>query len=284
MNIGIFSDLHIDTNNPGCSVPVEDALCEAALAQKVDLLLIGGDISNNSATTLKTLRYIRERLSIPCLFVPGNHDLWNIHNPERTAWDSYRELQAFEGNLANGAYMINEEWAVVGDIGWYDYSFGADRYTKEEFDRMSLGDRTWQDSLFALWDWPTTEVCDYFVQKLDKQLSELRDKKVIVMTHVLPHRYFTVPYAPEVWGYFNAFLGSEQYGKLIESYASSVKLAVCGHVHYRKRQTFGGTLYVCSCLGYTREWSNPGDARTEVAKALSVIELASLEDRSPQNA
>lgn len=283
MNIGILSDLHIDTNNPGCSVPVEEALCEAALAQKVDLLLIGGDISNNSATTLKTLRYIRERLSIPCLFVPGNHDLWNIHDPERTAWDSYRELQAFEGNLANGAYMINEKWAVVGDIGWYDYSFGADSYTKEEFDRMSLGERTWQDSLFALWDRPTTEVCDYFVQKLDKQLNALRDKKVIVMTHVLPHRYFTVPYAPEVWGYFNAFLGSEQYGKLIESYASSVKLAVCGHVHYRKRQTFGSTLYVCSCLGYTREWSNPGDARTEVAKALSVIELASLEECSSLN-
>ena len=51
------------------------------------------------------------------------------------------------------------------------------------------------------------------------------------------------------------------------------EIAVCGHVHYRRRHRAGRTLFIASCLGYAHEWPDPADAAGEVERALAVLEL-----------
>jgi len=274
VKIGIISDLHVDLNNPQLTESVQDALVRVVKERGSELLLIGGDISNNCLTTLRVLEEIEQAASVPCLFVPGNHDIWNIEHPGKKAHDTYGAMLAYPRNLARETYSISDKWVVIGDIGWYDYAFADPSYSHEELDQMQRGERTWKDKLYSLWDKPTLEVNDYFVEKLKRQLEANRHRNIILMTHVVPHEAFAVPMPHDEWGYFNAFLGSRRIGELIETYTDSVRYAVCGHVHYRKTVRLGRTEVICNCLGYVREWLHAkDDAYKEIAEAYVEIEI-----------
>jgi predicted MPP superfamily phosphohydrolase len=113
-------------------------------SQRPDLLVLAGDISNHFRTTLAALEYLRKESGLPCLFVPGNHDLWNEEpGPEGasgdlagpggagrpsawsgawSAWQSYEALKAFPENLSRGPLELPGGWLAIGDTGWYDYS------------------------------------------------------------------------------------------------------------------------------------------------------------------
>lgn len=269
MKLGILSDLHIDLNDRG-KRRIIPGLCELLQQERVRMLLLAGDLANNYQITLQSLYEIEQQSGVPCLFVPGNHDIWNLKYRDRTTWDIYQALQAFPGNLARGPYHLSKEWVVIGDIGWYDYSFGHPRFTVEEFDRMEFNEMLWQDKLFASWDRPAIEVSNYFYGKLRHQLEENRKKKIICMTHIVPHEQFIVHSPHEMWGYFNGFLGSKAYGELLTQYP--VHYAVFGHVHYRKRRVIDGITYICNSLGYTREWYHD-DPVQELRRAFTTIEI-----------
>jgi putative phosphoesterase len=277
MRIGVISDLHVDLNG-GEAGPRAYAgyLSDAARAKGVELLLIAGDLSNRWDLSLRTLEEIQERAALRVLFVPGNHDLWNEapKRPFGAAWgaaDSHEALKAFPGNLARGPVKLPGGWAVAGAMGWYDFAFGHPRFSFEQFERMRVGERLWQDRINARWDRPTREVHRAFLEELDRQLAELRGRRLILMTHVVPVAEFTVRPADAQWEYLNAFLGSPSYGKLAVRHG--VRIAVCGHVHYRRRHQVGETLFVASCLGYAHEWPDPSDAAGEVERSLAVLQI-----------
>ena len=73
-----------------------------------------------------------------------------------------KALKEHPGNLAAGPVSLSGDWVVVGDVGWYDYAFGDERYSREEFDRMKIGERLWQDKVKAVWGRPTVEMHDFF--------------------------------------------------------------------------------------------------------------------------
>jgi putative phosphoesterase len=273
MRIGILSDLHVDRNNPGQEISVQEAVSRVAVEQGADLLLVAGDVSNDYELTIGVLREIEDRAGMPCLFVPGNHDLWNVEHPELNAWSIYEKLQAFERNLAAEPYRINEEWIVIGDAGWYDFSFGDSRYGEDEFLKMERGQRVWKDKLYARWDRSPIEMSRFFRLKLRAQLERFKDRKIVLATHVVPHPHFTVATPHPVWDYFNAFLGSRSYGDLIREFESSVRFAVSGHVHYRKRIRVGGTELICNCLGDKPEWQHSERAYDEVSRAFVTVDL-----------
>lgn len=234
-------------------------------------MLIAGDLANNYEVVLETL-YEIERLSrAKCLFVPGNHDIWTLKHQDKSSWEIYQALQTFSGNLTREPFHLNEEWVVIGEMGWYDYSFGSSRFTVQEFDEMEHNEMLWQDKFFAQWGRPTREVCQYFYHKMQRQLDEFADKKIITLTHVVPHPDFIVQSTQEMWQYFNAFLGSKAYGELFLHYP--VKYAVFGHVHYRQRRVYGETTFICNSLGYNREWYQE-DPAEEVARAFVTIEIS----------
>jgi Icc-related predicted phosphoesterase len=110
----------------------------------------------------------------------------------------------------------------------------------------------------------------YFYAKLKQQLDGLRDKKIILVIHVLPIKEFTVQPPNRMWSYLNAFLGSAQYGKLALEYA--VPYVICGHVHYRMQKRIDNSEFICNCLNYSDQWIK-SEPDHEVAEVLKVIDI-----------
>jgi len=205
------------------------------------------------------------------LFIPGNHDIWNEHHPDLKAWDTYNALLAHPANLCRGPVLLDDNWAIVGDLGWYDFRYGDPSFSHDDFDRMKYGERLWQDKIRSIWDRSTLDVHRMFMERLERSLDAVAGRKVILATHVVQVPEFTVSPPNETWKYFNAFLGSPEYGTLCME--RGVTLAVCGHVHYRKRVLKGGTEFLCPCLGYTTEWPTPVNPANEIALTLKVYDL-----------
>ncbi|HJO62389.1 MAG TPA: metallophosphoesterase [Desulfobacterales bacterium] len=270
MNIGILSDIHIDLEHPEPNRVIE-GLVNVIEQSGVAIMIIAGDIANDYERTLHTLHLIEELTEIRCLFVPGNHDIWNEKHPDKTSWEIYEALKAFSGNLVNGPVALPNGWTVIGDIGWYDYSFGSSQYPIEQFDQMKIDDRVWQDKIKTDWGKSTIEMHRYFFGKLETQLSAHRSRKIILVTHVLPLSDFTVQLPNRMWRYLNAFLGSKQYGELALKY--SVAYSISGHVHYRLQQQCQKTVFICNCLNYASQWIENDDPVSEVARAFKTIEI-----------
>jgi putative phosphoesterase len=276
MRLGILSDLHVDLNG-GRSVI--EALLATLRRQKVETMVIAGDVSNDYRLTLRSLEELQDRSGVPVLFVAGNHDVWNEAHPDISAWQAYEALEGFAGNLSRGPRQIGDGWTVVGDLGWYDYSFGSPQYSREDFDRMQIGERIWQDRIKANWDRHTLEMHRTFYMKLKSQLERITANRfsaadnhnVILVTHVLPRKEFTVQRPDPQWIYLNAFLGSPEYGELAIQYG--VRYSICGHVHYRKQVTVKGTRFICNCLGYTDEWQWSRDPQIEIDRAFLTVDL-----------
>lgn len=271
MKIGILSDIHVDINYTDRDT-VTPAICNAVKEKSLDLMIIAGDVASDYTRALEALEIIEKTTRIPTLYVPGNHDIWVEQHPDKTSQEIYNLLKGYAHNLTNGAYEINSDWIVLGDLGWYDFSFGDKKYSTGDFQRMKYEDRVWQDSIMARWDRSTLEMHNFFLGRLEKQLEKYQDKKVIVVTHVLPIKDFTVQPPTAMWEYLNAFLGSAEYGKMILRYPN-VKYSVCGHVHYRKRKTIQNTEFICNCLGYRSEWFENDDAAVEVDRSMLVLEI-----------
>jgi putative phosphoesterase len=218
------------------------------------------------------MEIIRSRAQCRCLFVPGNHDIWVDQHPGMDSLQIYSALQEMPDNLSSGPVSLTGDWLAIGDLGWYDYSFGASNYSKEDFDRMRFGERVWQDSIKAVWNISTVQQHRIFYDKLKAQLEEHSDKRIIFITHVLPIVDFTVRNRNEMWNYLNAFLGSKEYGDLVCQH-SNVEYCISGHVHFRKRATIGKTEFICNCLGYTDEWKTGSDPFVEVPAAMTTLEI-----------
>ena len=265
-----MSDLHVDLNNNGKEQVIK-SFCRVIKDQEVDRMLIAGDVANNYLVALETLQDIEDRTGVPCLFVPGNHDIWNVKHTDKNAWQIYRALQEFPRNLANGPYNLNDEWVVIGDMGWYDFTLGASTYSTQDFENMEFNGALWTDKIFCQWNRPCAEVTQYFYDKLKDQLERYAQKKIIMMTHVIPHELFTVRGYYEFWGYFNAFLGSKLYGELVKNYP--VRYVVFGHVHHRRKKIIDNQTFIVNSLGYTREWFNPNDPEREIRQIFTSIEI-----------
>ena len=143
--------------------------------------------------------------------------------------------------------------------------------TPEEFDRMKIDERLWQDKKNANWGKSTLEMHQHFLNKLENQLQAHQDKKIILVTHVLPLRDFTVQPPDRMWKYLNAFLGSRQYGELALNY--SVAYSISGHVHYRMEKKHENTIFICNCLNYPGEWIDNDDPIVEVSRAFKSIQI-----------
>ncbi|MBP3040324.1 metallophosphoesterase [Bacillaceae bacterium Marseille-Q3522] len=254
MKCGVISDLHIDGNRN--TVPEESSFVEILAAkmekEALDVLLLAGDVSNDYREGINFLEELQNRSSAKVLFVPGNHDYWSKENNVTDTWKIYRAFQKWEGCISEKPYLLNKDWVVIGNSGWYDHSFGSPDFSEAEFKKMNYMDRTWQDSIYTNWGRENAAVHRYFYEKIEAELREYAGKNIIMMTHMLTHPYFTVPMPNELWAYFNAFLGSKEYSNLFEKYP--ICYSIMGHVHYRKYYRTDNTAMICACLGNHNEW------------------------------
>ncbi len=264
MKIGFVSDVHIDIN---ADYDLVSLITENIIENNIDVLVIAGDISESYNSTIDFVDKLTEKSGVKIYFVPGNHDMWS---EEQNTPEIYENFAKHGACLIGKTIDLTENLSLIGDIGWYDYSFGSKEFTQQDFKKKNYAERTWQDSLNIDWKKSDKEIARFFCDNLAEKLEKLKDKNVIVATHFLSHEKFLVPVEREVWRYFNAFLGSEMYKELMEKYR--VKYAVMGHVHFRHSFTENGTNYICACLNYHKEWRSD-DVKNEINSAIKIIEV-----------
>lgn len=268
MKIGMISDLHIDINS---EFPVINKLCDIVKSRQLDILLVAGDISENVRMTLDAVELLNKQSGAAVYFVPGNHDMWDTGGPEEKGDTDkvYAMYSASPCCLCGKAIKLNESWTLFGDIGWYDYSFGSDKFSREEFDKMHYENRTWQDHIKNKWTVDNISKNQEMLDRLTSLMRENPSEHKILVTHMLVHPAFTVS-RPGQWEYFNAFLGSSAYYNLCKEF--QVDYAQMGHVHYRKVVEEGDSVYVCACLNYASEWRS-NDYIGEIQSALYVLDV-----------
>lgn len=267
MKTVFLSDLHVDINR---DQPVVREFSALLRERKADLAIIAGDISEDQEVTLRTVCEIEDLAGVQVLYVPGNHDLWG-REPEEAErrYAGYCE----DNHCLCGRDAIFGELAFLGDVGWYDYSFGSSRYSREEFSRMELAGRVWQDSLRNSWTRDNPGRSRWMLERLEARMKANAGKRLVMVTHMLPVEEFTVPPERGNWSYFNAFLGSRSLGELYRKYP--VTAAVCGHVHYRRSFDRDGIHWMCRCLNYESEWRKEQGAgcREQLEHAVEELDL-----------
>lgn len=271
MRIGIISDLHIDRyNNSVEHIPLyEEALIKETENRKIDLLLIAGDISNSYDLTMDFIRTVSKESNTEIKFVPGNHDLWQADITEDTEAVLERYARQPE-SLIRSPMIINDDWAVAGHTGWYDYTYASGEFTYDRLERRSYYGGTWQDKNHIAWRYNDAEMSRQFSRAVREDLESLGARKIILITHIVTSKRFRVPMPHRLFDYYNAFIGTSDFNAIYNDFP--VHYSIMGHVHFRHSLTENGITYICPCLGYKREWRTD-DISTEIGNAYYVIEI-----------
>lgn len=269
MKIGIISDLHIDRGNIGKNT-YEEVLAKEVKSQKLDLLLIAGDVSSHYKMTADFLKNMTNLTNVEILFVPGNHDYWLREEDEKTTREVYEFYKNMPGSLLETPYIINDDWAIVGHSGWYDYTYADERFSMEKLERGKFYGGTWQDKLKIDWQLQDRELSRIFAEKVEDDMEKVEGRNIILMTHVVTHKRYAVPMPHRLFDYFNAFIGTSDFDALYKKYP--IKYSIMGHVHFRHQFRQNGLTYICACLGYPREWQTD-DIKAEMKNTLQVMEI-----------
>ena len=51
-----------------------------------------------------------------------------------------------------------------------------------------------------------------------RDLEKVKDKNIILMTHIVTHKQFAVPMPHRIFDYFNAFIGTSDFDLFYEKY------------------------------------------------------------------
>ncbi|HEU4965707.1 MAG TPA: metallophosphoesterase [Bacilli bacterium] len=253
MNLLVLSDLHIDYNDRRVEQSILPAIAAYIREVAPDRVIIAGDMSGGAERCIRCLEEIEQRTGVPLSYIPGNHSIWRT-SKETDSWHEYNRLRDHHTSLIDRPLVLNDEWVLLGDMGWYDYTFREPHRSVEDV----IGDRNrvWNDSVMARWDMTDAEVCDLMLQKFERQIEAHADKQMIFVNHFIPYPDFVpVSTRSEIWNLIRPFMGSARLGDLLDRY-EQVRYVIFGHMHYRYgEQEHRGKQIVCAPLGYVKkEW------------------------------
>ena len=269
MKIGVISDLHIDRGHIE-QRRYEEILIGETKKHGLDILLIAGDVASHYEITTRFLEKISEETQINVLFVPGNHDYWLKAEEALSSRDVYEHYKQLPQSILESPFIIDDEWAIVGHSGWYDYTYADARFSDEKLARGKFYGGTWQDKLKINWELHDQELSKIFADKVKTDLEKVGDRKIILMTHVVTHRRYAVPMPHRLFDYFNAFIGTSDFDDIYQQYP--IKYSIMGHVHFRYQFMQNNVTYICACLGYEREWRTD-DIYTEIQNTLQIFNI-----------
>jgi Icc-related predicted phosphoesterase len=244
-----------------------------------DILVVIGDTAVADGTLLEEC-LSRFQFPGPKLFVAGNHELWT-HGP-----DSYslfteelpRRIHDLGWHWLETEPFITPDLAIVGTIGWYDYSFAEPSleipqrfyaakispgaavllpsFAKlfEPADDISATAANiiarWNDGKFIKLGRADEQFLQEILERLSTQLTSVAAKKqVIAAVHQVPFRQLLPPSHSAQWDFAKAFLGSERLGQLLSS-CSNISHVICGHSHFAMQATIGHITAVNIGSGY----------------------------------
>lgn len=271
MKIGTISDLHIDRSNLYYPKDYESILAYEVGRLKLDVLLIAGDISNHYKQTVQFIRNLKHLTRTEILFIPGNHDYWSDDEEEKTSYEIFEYYKSQDESIIGRPYILNDDWAIVGHSGWYDYSFAdQSQFSMERLERRKYYGSTWLDKERIAWGKSDLEMSKLAAESVRRDLEQVKDKNIILMTHIVTHKQFSVPMPHRIFDYFNAFIGTSDFDVFYATYP--IKYSIMGHVHFRSTIEEQGVQYICPCLGYQREWRTK-DLKKEIENTIQIIEI-----------
>lgn len=127
MRIGCFSDTHLEGDE---LIPLVDALLP--VAGSVDVFVALGDLADGDKLP-DLARRVVERLGVPCLVLPGNHEYWYTYYASTVK----RDLEAYwrdEFSKIPGAHILLDDSVDIdgvsffGSTWWTNFALhGSDR-------------------------------------------------------------------------------------------------------------------------------------------------------------
>jgi predicted phosphodiesterase len=256
MRLLVTADLHY--NHPR-SRGLADDLIEQMNRAGGDVLLLIGDTAAFDGHDLETC-LAKFHFSGPKLFVAGNHELWT-HGE-----DSYHNLRVeLPARVRNAGWhwlqgepFVSREVAIVGNVGWYDYSFappelgiphrfyaakvspGAAEVLPEHRSLLEEPDDVpharqiiarWNDGKFVKLHRTDEEFLGELLAEMRSHLDSVRSvPQVIAAIHHLPFAELLPPRRNMQWDFARAYLGCARIGDLLLRYPNVTKL-FCGHSH-----------------------------------------------------
>ncbi len=276
MRLLITADIHY--NHPR-SRKLADGLIDQMNAAGGDGVLVIGDTGVADSDSIERAL---ERFTIngPRLFVAGNHELWTHGD------DSYRFYhKKLPRRLANLGWrwleadpFVTEGFAIVGSVGWYDYSmaepalgiperFYAAKVSPGAAHRLSefkplLEDPSdipesaqnivarWNDGKFVKLQRSDPVFLQELLDRLQTQLDALREvPQIIAAIHHLPFAELLPPRHSAQWDFAKAYLGSPRIGQVLLRYPNVTRV-YCGHSHYPAQATVGHVHAINIGSGY----------------------------------
>lgn len=126
-------------------------------------------------------------------------------------------------------YRLSEKTLLLGINGWYDYQY-SDLTSEAEI--LRLKNLFWYDRMIQR-KGSDKEISQAINERLAETLAHLpQDQEILLSTHFVPQEAFIVRQTGKYarWNHLNAFLGSPDFGAVIDQYAN-VRAVVFGHTH-----------------------------------------------------
>lgn len=276
MRLCVTADLHFDNRRSfGTAVELAHQLNDTPF----DVLLIIGDVGNGDDPALVD-GLSRFTHPGPKLFVPGNHELWTRRDSSLHLLNNElpRKIADAGWTWLPGSPFTQDDIAIVGSLGWYDYSFAADYLQiprrfyeakvspgfaggRDEFAHLfeqqdDLADLArhvvgrWNDGKFVKLPMPDDRFCDMLLDQLERDLDRVSTARHIVAAiHHVPLPELLPPLKTPTWDFARAYLGSPRFGQLLLQ-KPNVRHILCGHSHHPAESTQGHARCINLGSGY----------------------------------
>jgi predicted phosphodiesterase len=276
MRLLVTADLHF---NHRASRPIADELIGRMNQAGGDVLLVIGDTACGDGDALEHC-LSQFQFRGPRLFIAGNHELWTNSDDSYALFHETlpKRVRALGWHWLESEPFVADDVAIVGTIGWYDYSFaqktlGIPRrfYERkispgaaERFEELSHlftpGDDVSPTArqIVARWnDGRHVKLgrsdADFVGERLADLATGLQRvaaaRHIVAACHHVPLRELLPPSHSAQWDFSKAFLGSERFGELLLRHAN-VRHILCGHSHLPVEARVGAVHAINIGSGY----------------------------------
>ena len=278
MRLLVTADLHY---NHAHSRPLADEVIDRINAAAGDVLLVVGDTAAADGDDLERCLQ-RFKFVGPKLFVAGNHELWTARADSNAVFaeELPARVRALGWQWLETEPFVAGDTAIVGTIGWYDYSFaaaslgiprrfyahkispGAAERFAEYTHLFNPSDdiapaasdiiARWNDGRYVKLGISDEAFLDQRLAQLEANLRRVADaRQVVAAVHHLPFASLCPSSHRALWDFTRAYLGSEKIGQLLLKYPN-VTTVYCGHSHLPVEARIG-TLHAIN-IGSGYRW------------------------------
>lgn len=270
MRMGFIADLHVDLNTQATRNEYTYELLILLESQQIELLVIGGDISNHYTDTIQFVEDLQKQAGIPIYFIPGNHDFWEKKGPKNTRkiYEIYKEHPQ---SLIEKPLILSQDYTLVGHPAWYNHAvYDREAFQPEKIEKGKYRGGFWQDKLKVDWEATDQEVSKEFSEIIRADLESVTTDKIILQTHMVTIPEFTVPMPHRVFDFFNAYIATDDLENIHKDYPITHNFM--GHIHFRAQIEKDEAQFITNSLGYRREWRSK-KLRQELKESLVTVDI-----------